>query len=241
VLFSREDVASFINQNFEAAWQSVRPAPIVRVDFGNGTVVTRTLHGNIATYVCAADGQVLDILPGIYTPDVYVNRLEQLRFLATYVDQNRAEGRQLRLLRYHQDQAEALAKNDAGPQFVKTAGVSKARIEGPMEIVLLPASEAKDRRRADHSGPAATAPHLDRSKDVELWKRLVEDTRQSENIRRRQVHEILAWAKPVRPDQIAPKLYKEVLHSDFADPYLGLGQALFAHYPFASEDKPRSK
>jgi hypothetical protein len=239
VLFSREDVASFINQNFEAAWQSVRPAPIVRVDFGNGTVVTRTLHGNIATYVCAADGQVLDILPGIYTPDVYVSRLEQLRFLATYVDQNRAEGRQLRLLRYHQAQAEALEKNEAGPQFVKSAGVSKARIEGPMEIVLLPASEVKDRRRADHSGPAAAAPHLDRSKDAELWKLLVEDTRQSENIRRRQVHEMLARAKPVRPEQIARKLYKEVLHSDFADPYLGLGQALFAHYPFANEDKPK--
>jgi hypothetical protein len=239
VLFSREDVASLINQNFEAAWQSVRPAPIVRVDFGNGTVVTRTLHGNIATYVCAADGQVLDILPGIYTPDVYVARLEQLRLLATYVDQNRAEGRQLRLLRYHQDQADALQKNEAGPQFVRTAGVSKARIEEPMEIVLLPASEVKTRRRADHSGPAAAASPMDRSKDAELWKLLVEDTRQSENIRRRQVHEMLARDKPVRPEQIAARLYKEVLHSDFADPYLGLGQALFAHYPFANDDKPK--
>ena len=238
MLFSREDVASFINQNFEAAWQSVRPAPIVRIDFGNGTVVTRTLHGNIATYVCAADGQVLDILPGIYTPDAYVARLEQLRLLATYVDQNRAEGRQLRLLRYHQAQAEALKKNEAGPQFVKTTGMSKGRIEGPVEIALLRASLAKDRLRSGRSGIAPAAP-LNRSEDVELWKLLVEDTRQSESIRRRQVHEMLAGSKPVRPEEIAARLYKEVLHSDFADPYLGLGQALFAHYPFADEDKSR--
>jgi hypothetical protein len=237
VLFSREDVASFINQNFEAAWQSVRPAPIVRIDFGNGTVVTRTLHGNIATYLCAADGQVLDILPGIYTPDVYVARLDQLRLLATYVDQNRAEGRQLRLLRYHQAQADAIEKNEAGPQFVKTAGVSKALIERPMEIVLLPASVAKVRSRADHSGPAAVIPHVE--KEAELWKLLAEDTRQSESIRRQQVHEMLARSTPVRPEQIAARLYKEVLHSDFADPYLGLGQALFAHYPFAGEDRPK--
>jgi hypothetical protein len=236
VLFSREDVASFINQNFEAAWQSVRPAPIVRVDFGNGKVVTRTLHGNIATYVCAADGQVLDILPGIYTPDVYVARLEQLRLLAIYVDQNRAEGRQLRLSRYHQGQAEALKKNQAGPQFVKHAGVSKELIERPVEVVLLPASLAKDRGR---SGGALAAPRFDHSQDAELWKLLVEDTRQSENIRRRQVHEMLAFSKAVRPEEIAARLYKEVLHSDFADPYLGLGQALFAHYPFADEDKSR--
>ena len=37
--------------------------------------MTRTLHGNIATYVCTADGQVLDILPGIYAADAYQAKL----------------------------------------------------------------------------------------------------------------------------------------------------------------------
>ena len=35
--------------------------PVVTIDFGNGTVVTRTLHGNIATYVCATDGSELEL------------------------------------------------------------------------------------------------------------------------------------------------------------------------------------
>ena len=87
MLFSQESVASFVNENFEPTWETVRPVPIVRIDFGNGTVVTRTLHGNIATYVCTADGQVLDLLAGIYTPAVYVQRLQQFRLLANYADQ----------------------------------------------------------------------------------------------------------------------------------------------------------
>ena len=87
MLFSKPDVADFINRNFEPVWESVRPVPLVRIDFGNSKVITRTLHGNIASYVCAADGQVLDILPGIYTPPAYVERLYQLRLLANYVDQ----------------------------------------------------------------------------------------------------------------------------------------------------------
>jgi len=236
VLFSRENVASFINDNFEAVWQSVRPVPIVRIDFGNGTVVTRTLHGNIATYVCAADGSVLDILPGIYTPDVYLARLDQLRLLATYVDQNREESRQLRLARYHQIQADALNKNQAGPRFARTAGISKGAIEKGAQVALLPAVTMKDERRADRSGPS---PPPGLSEDADLWKLLVEDTRQSENIRRRQIHELLARGEPIRPEQIVATVYRDVLHSDLADPYLGLGQALFARYPFIAEDNPR--
>ena len=67
MLFSQDRVADFINANFEPAWESVRPVPVVRIDFGNGTVLTRTLHGNILTSVCTADGKVLDALPVIYT------------------------------------------------------------------------------------------------------------------------------------------------------------------------------
>ena len=74
MLFSRKEIADFINQTFEPVWESVRAVPIVRVDFGNGRVITRTLHGNIATYVCDSGGRVLDVLPGIYEPGSYVDR-----------------------------------------------------------------------------------------------------------------------------------------------------------------------
>ena len=81
-MFSSSEVAEYINATFEPVWETVRAAPLVTIDFGNGTVVRRTLQGNVATYVCGADGTVYDVLPGIYTPDVYRKQLEELKKLA---------------------------------------------------------------------------------------------------------------------------------------------------------------
>ena len=41
----------------------------------------------------------------------------------------------------------------------------------------------------------------------------------------------------IQPKDVTKQLYKEILHADLDDPYLGLGQTLFAGYPFAKEDK----
>jgi hypothetical protein len=78
VLFSNPAIARFINQNFEPSWESVRPVPKVTIDFGNGTVVNRTLHGNVATYICNANQIVTDVLPGVYSPDAYLDQLKRI-------------------------------------------------------------------------------------------------------------------------------------------------------------------
>ena len=82
MLFSNHEVARFIDTTFEPVWVSVRPAPLVTIDFGNDRKVVRTLQGNVATYVCDAEGTVHDVLPGIYTPRPYQ---EQLALLAALV------------------------------------------------------------------------------------------------------------------------------------------------------------
>ncbi len=151
MLFSDEKVAQFINQSFEPCWQSVRPVPIVQVDFGNGKTVTRTLNGNIATYVCSPDGQVLDILPGIYEKAVYLDRLDQLKLLASYVSQADtvsrstadpfdpfrpatiskgvypdAPTRSVRLAHYHRRQADVLAQNSSPVRLVEEVEYRRA-------------------------------------------------------------------------------------------------------------------
>jgi hypothetical protein len=233
VLFSNEDVATFINRNFEAVWESVRPVPIVRVDFGNGTVLTRTLHGNIATYVCNAQGQVLDILPGIYEPQSYLQALGQFRLLHNYVVRAKEKGA-LRLKEYHEGQMQALKDHQAPPQFVNSAGMTKASIERSLLAVLVPAKQAPG---AVTAAKKSGSRPLQSSADVALWKALTEDTRINDTVRRVQVHEILAASGSIQPKDVTKRLYKEILHADLDDPYLGLGQTLFAGYPFAKEDK----
>lgn len=228
-MFSQQNVAGYINRNFEPAWESLRPVPMVKIDFGNGTVVTRTLHGNIATSVCTADGQVLDMLPGIYSPDIYVERLYQFRLLANYSRQVCSRGIAAHVADYHHGQADALRKNAAPPVFINM-DMSKAAIESRIKAVLVPA------RTAGLEGTVVTQvarKGTSAVKDVASWEELAADTLLNEKVRRLQIHEILERKGLARPDAITKSIYKEVLHTDLDDPYLGLGGMLFGNYPFA--------
>jgi hypothetical protein len=235
-LFSQPRVADFLNQTFEPVWESVRPVPIVRIDFGNGKVLTRTLHGNILTAICTPDGLLVDALPGIYTESVYLDRLNVLATVARNA-QAAAEPRRDVLVRaYHRGQAQALKKN-ADPRKAAAdrlrLAVTKSVIETPIELALLPMvvlpvppAEAK----------SETKPALSAAEDVANWKTLQEDTTLNERTRRLQIHELLAGTGLVAPAKVTRPIYKDVLHADLDDPYLGLGTVLFPTYPFARED-----
>lgn len=235
-MFSQERVADFLNQSFEPVWESVRPVPIVRIDFGNGKVLTRTLHGNILTSICTPDGLVVDALPGIYQESEYRKQLTWLCAVAKSAQAAPAARRDLLVRAYHRGQVEGLKKGRKPWQIAadkKIVPMTKREIETPVELALLPAVPAPvpPERSKPEKKPAATA-----TEDVAGWKELEEDTRLNERTRRLQIHELLARSGLVRPETVTRPIYKDVLHADLDDPYLGLGEVLFAKYPFAKED-----
>jgi len=215
VLFSNDSVAQFISRQFEPAWESVRPVPLVRFDFGADRVLTRTLHGNIASYVCAADGEVLDVLPGLYAAAPYRAALERINNLATSVSGLAGPRRQERLREYHIGQAALLAVRPAHPG---AAGPGRAGNASPpyrpKSMVEMPVQRVLGGGR-----PAA-------AQVAALNQVLLEDTRTSESSRRLQIHRHLAQSGRVRPEQLKSWLYREVLHADLNDPYLGLQEIL---------------
>jgi hypothetical protein len=243
VLFSSSEVAQYINLAFEPAWETVRPVPIVTIDFGNGNVIKRTLHGNIATYVCTADGNVLDVLPGIYTPDVYKDKLQEFHnlFLYTYNQASFPLSRvnptqppnSPKLKDYHERQAAALRANQPPNVFVFKMDVGKASIEQGMKLVAADKAPKPEKKPSARSQPATKAA------EIAGWKELADDTQINETARRLQIHTKLAEVGLVKPDAIVKWLYKDVLHADLDDPYLGLGDVLFKNYPFAEEDAKR--
>src|SRR5262249_13540998 len=86
-------------------------------------------------------------------------------------------------------------------------------------------------------GPAAVAAKpRTKAEEIAGWKELAEDTKINETARRLQIHTQLAQRSLVTPNDIVKWLYKDVLHADLDDPYLGLGEVLFKTYPFAEED-----
>lgn len=241
-MFSDDAVATLINDKFEAAWQSVRPVPIVTIDFGGGHVLHRTLNGNIATYACTADGKVLDVLPGVYDPKTYLDRLDQFVKLHQWVQES-DPGAASRVADYHRRQAEALANGQPRLVFLDMRFRSKARIENAVKFALMPGpkNEVPETARPDDTPPS----RLSSREDLATWKLLAEDTEINETVRRRMIHEYLAGqifeADPDRPEMTEPAaitkwLYREVLDADIDDPYLGLGKVLFASYPFEDHD-----
>jgi hypothetical protein len=254
VLFSSDPVAKVINEHFEPVWVSVREVPVVTIDFGGGHKITRTLNGNVATYALHPDGTVLDILPGIYQPDEYVKQLTQLNYLHQYAYGSLPAGKQGdKLIAYHTTQAKLLADGQEPGRFEFNfaAAISKAKIENPLKFVVAgkpmapavytqpngnttsPAQIAVQQFRATEPKPASKA-----AETLRGWKELAEDTKLNETAHRRMIHEHLAKAGTVRPKDVTRWLYKEVLHADLDDPYLGLGEVLNKNYPFADEDRP---
>jgi hypothetical protein len=243
VLFSNAVISDLINHEFEPAWESVRPAAIVRIDFGNGEVLTRTLNGNIATYVCAADGTVLDIIPGVYDPGTYQRRLEQALLLYRWMLQRTAEGesRPAFLKHYHAEQAAALRQHSEPRVIVEIPEqpLSIVRVESGMKLVLQSAlTGLRSARHASTSGAAMISEYeLPRDLSSRMGRvtpeMLTDDTRHNESVRRLKVHDYLAANADATPGAMTKWLYREVLNTDLDDPHLGLGKVLFQTYPFA--------
>ena len=236
MLFSSDDIANFINDTFEPAWESLGPVPKVTVDFGNGRTVTRTLNGNVATYACTADGTVLDILPGIYAPAEYRRQLEQLFLLAQYVEGR--GGPAARLKAYHQRQADTLARYKTPATLILDpgGGFSILGNEGPVRLIV--AGRTPAARKVD---PVGTVGGSRAVAAAPGWRELALDTEYNETTRRRLVHARLAELGPVKPADVVKWLYKEVLHTDLDDPTLGLSELLNRREPFTADGPPSGR
>jgi hypothetical protein len=77
VLYSNPEIARYLNDNFILHWKSVRPAPRVTIDYGDGRRVERTITGNSIHYILNADGRIIDALPGLYSPANFLSQLKQ--------------------------------------------------------------------------------------------------------------------------------------------------------------------
>jgi hypothetical protein len=107
-LYANHDVAAYLRQHFVLHWQSVRPVPRVTIDFGDGRKIEQTITGNSIHYVLAADGQVIDALPGLYDAKAFVNGLTAAEGAAKqYAALDQSNGRDF-LQRFHRESMVAL-------------------------------------------------------------------------------------------------------------------------------------
>ncbi|HEY6253894.1 MAG TPA: hypothetical protein VI685_28390 [Candidatus Angelobacter sp.] len=88
-LYPSAEINQLLKDRFVLHWESVRPAPRVTIDFGDGRKLVRTITGNSIHYILDADGHIVDALPGLYSAQVFVSELNQS---ADAVKEARAQG-----------------------------------------------------------------------------------------------------------------------------------------------------
>lgn len=76
VLYSNTDISKYLRENYILHWQSVRPAPKVTIDYGDGRKIERTITGNSIHYTLDAQGNIIDALPGLYNPQQFLEFLK---------------------------------------------------------------------------------------------------------------------------------------------------------------------
>lgn len=71
LLYPDPAVSKMLRDRFVLHWQSVRPVPFITVDMGDGRRIERTITGNSVHYVLKPSGEVVDVLPGLMSPEAF--------------------------------------------------------------------------------------------------------------------------------------------------------------------------
>jgi hypothetical protein len=74
-LYPSAEINRILREQYVLHWESVRPAPRVTIDFGDGRTLKRTITGNSIHYILDSKGHVVDALPGLYSAEVFAQEL----------------------------------------------------------------------------------------------------------------------------------------------------------------------
>jgi hypothetical protein len=110
VLYANAQVSKLLREHFILHWQSVRPAPRVTIDYGDGRKLERTLTGNSIHYILDIEGRPVDALPGLYGPQAFLRELQQAESIAKQVAGQTDDERFDSLRRYHQTRVDAITQ-----------------------------------------------------------------------------------------------------------------------------------
>jgi hypothetical protein len=84
ILYSNAEVSKMLRERFILHWQSVRPAPRVTIDFGDGLKLVRTLTGYSIHSILVYNGRSIDSLPGLYGPGAFMRSLAQIEEISKH-------------------------------------------------------------------------------------------------------------------------------------------------------------
>jgi hypothetical protein len=176
-LYANQEVSRFLRERFVLYWSSERPVPRVTIDYGDGRRLERTTTGNSAHYILDEEGNVLDVLPGLYASTAFLRELEGSLALAALVRGKSDDERAKLIVDYHKERLTA-AKRDSDrlTPLLSNRGVdrplTRPRVEGALAAAQRAtfskvAIEGRDLRYiAKELAPEALSEN-----EIEMWAR----------------------------------------------------------------------
>ncbi|OKH55177.1 hypothetical protein NIES2101_04210 [Calothrix sp. HK-06] len=132
-LYPNAEISKYLRQNYILHWQTVRSAPKVTVDFGDGRKLERTITGNSIHYILDSAGRPVDAIPGLYGPQAFLKQLVEGKKLINLYNGRPSAAKESFLRQYH---AQRLASVEQ--QWNKD--LTKLGIANPPRLVEIPAT-----------------------------------------------------------------------------------------------------
>jgi hypothetical protein len=174
-LYANKDVSNLLREKFVLHWRSVRPVPKVTIDFGDGRKLERTLTGNSIHYVLAADGQVIDGIPGLYGPAAFRQQLETTLGIASLLKHREPHTRLEFIAAVHRERLTQLDQNWAKDFQAASALLGQATqpttadVKAALERALVAPAQG-----APAPGRAAAPPPATKAVETAVPKRMIE-------------------------------------------------------------------
>ena len=142
ILYPNEQISKYLRDHYILHWKSVRPAPRITIDFGDGRKIERTITGNSIHYILSEDGDVIDAIPGLYSPAEFMAYLTGADAMNAQLRSVPLSQRAMALMRFRKDNFDRIiAARDAA---VKKAGVTLTEPKaGTIAINAAPMAMAK--------------------------------------------------------------------------------------------------
>jgi arsenate reductase-like glutaredoxin family protein len=140
VLYSNVDVSKYIRDNYILHWKSVRPAPRITIDFGDGRKIERTITGNSIHYILDSDGEVIDAIPGLYSPAMFLKYITQSSEMNKTLSSTPNNKHAVALMKYRKTNFDQIIQNrnktieTSGVQMTETRSGSLAILAAPMAV-----------------------------------------------------------------------------------------------------------
>jgi hypothetical protein len=183
VLYANAELSEVLRDRFILHWKSVRPAPRVTIDFGDGRKIETTLTGNSIHYILDPEGRPLDAIPGLYGPKAFLKELLRAEAACRTSATLAGSQREASLRSYHETRLSAISEELQADQKAVFAALSLAELLAEQPVVgtaptaataapLAAAKAAAERKTLRSIGTSAVPAGSPTAGDSEYWQKI---------------------------------------------------------------------